>query len=194
LQRPEVEVKRMILFAALSSGALAATVLADAPKFSVGVPNHARGQAFPVAQILNGYGCTGGNRSPPLAWTHVPAGTKSFAVTMFDPDEKATPSGWWHWVVYDIPATATGLPENAGVEKSSTLPKGSIQGRTDLGNAAYHGPCPGAGETPHRYRITVYALSAPKLDVPAEASGAMVTYAAHDQTLATAVITVRHGR
>ena len=98
------------------------------------------------------------------------------------------------WVVYNVPGTTSRLPENAGAINSSELPTGAVQGRTDLGQDAYHGPCPGKGEPPHRYLITIYALSVEKLEVPAEASGAMVTWTAHDYTLAKATLIARWGR
>ena len=132
--------------------------------------------------------------SPPLQWTGAPAGTKSFVVTLFDPDEHGDPSGWWHWIVYDLPATADKLPKGAGAEHSSVLPPGTMQGRTDLGNDAYHGPCPDKGEPPHRYTFTVYALSVEKLDVPPDSSGAMVVSTASDHMLGKAVFIAHYGR
>jgi Raf kinase inhibitor-like YbhB/YbcL family protein len=167
---------------------------AEPTSFSVSSPDFGPERPIPGNHLLNQYGCTGLNRSPALQWLGAPSGTKSFAITMFDPDEHGTPSGWWHWVVYDIPKSATHLPENAGSERSSTLPLGSVQGRTDMAQDAYHGPCPGKGEPPHHYVITIYALSVEKLPVPPEASGAMVTWVAHDYTLAKAVVTARYGR
>jgi len=147
-----------------------------------------------ASHVLNGYGCTGKNRSPALEWRGAPTGTKSFAITMFDMDEHGSPSGWWHWVVYDLPATTSKLRENAGALETRELPAGAVQGRTDLGQDAYHGPCPGKGEPPHRYRVTIYALRIEKLPVPPEASGAMVTWTARDYLLAKATLTARWGR
>ncbi len=101
-----------------------------------------------------------------MRWSGAPKGTQSFVVTLFDMDEHNTPSGWWHWVVYDLPANATELPAGAGVVNSKTLPAAAHQGRTDLGTDAYHGPCPDKGDKPHRYVFTIYALKVPKLSVP----------------------------
>jgi Raf kinase inhibitor-like YbhB/YbcL family protein len=143
---------------------------------------------------LNGYGCTGGNLSPELEWSGAPAGTKSFVITMFDPDEHGTPSGWWHWVMYNIPATAKSIPQGAGVPKSTALPAGTLQGRTDLGSLSYDGPCPDVGDPAHHYTFTIYALKVDKLDVPADASGALVTYSVHAVSLGTAKLIGRHGR
>jgi Raf kinase inhibitor-like YbhB/YbcL family protein len=133
----------------------------------------------PDEYTANVFGCTGGNVSPALQWNGAPEGTKSFVVTLFDPDVRDTGSGWWHWVVYDLPAIVNSLPKGAGVEHSSILPAGTQQGRTDLGNDAYHGPCPDKGQPPHHYMFTIYALSVAKLDVPPAASGAIVTSTAN---------------
>jgi Raf kinase inhibitor-like YbhB/YbcL family protein len=168
----------------------------SAPKsnFVLSSPDAQLAAKVPEVYTANGFGCTGGNVSPPLQWTGAPAGTKSFVVTLFDPDEHSTPSGWWHWVVYNLPATVDKLPKGAGSEHSSILPTGTVQGRTDLGNDAYHGPCPDKGDRPHRYTFTVYALSVEKLDVPADSSGAMVVSTAKDSLLGKAVFIAHYGR
>ncbi len=149
---------------------------------------------FPAEYTLNGFGCTGANRSPPLRWSGAPKGTRSFVITLFDMDEHNTPSGWWHWVVYDLPASATELPAGAGVADSKTLPAMARQGRSDLGTAAYHGPCPDKGDEPHRYVFTIYALKVPKLSVPPDPSGAMVVYSLQENLLGKATLIVHHGR
>ncbi len=148
----------------------------------------------PEEYTANAFGCSGGNMSPPLEWSGTPAGTKSFVLTLFDPDEHGDPSGWWHWIVYNLPASTTSLPKGAGVERSTVLPSGTMQGRTDLGNDAYHGPCPDKGDPPHRYTFTIYALSVDKLDVPADSSGAMVVSTAKEHTIGKAVFVAHYGR
>ena len=164
------------------------------PKFVLSSPDSKLAAKVPEEYTANLFGCSGGNISPPLQWSGAPAGAKSFVLTLFDPDEHADPSGWWHWVVYDLPANVGSLPKGAGVEHSSVLPAGTMQGRTDLGNDAYHGPCPDKGDPPHRYRFTVYALSVDKLDVPPDSSGAMVVSTAKDHLIGKAVFIAHYGR
>jgi Raf kinase inhibitor-like YbhB/YbcL family protein len=185
---------RSELLALLASPLTAMVALAGAPGFSLTSPDFGPDRPIPQAHIFNEYGCTGQNRSPALAWRGAPRGTRSFALTMFDLDEHGSPSGWWHWVLYDVPASTSQLPENAGALNSHDLPRGAVQGRTDMSQDAYHGPCPDKGQPAHRYQITIYALSVDKLPVPPEASGAMVSYSAREYTLAKATLTARYGR
>jgi Raf kinase inhibitor-like YbhB/YbcL family protein len=149
---------------------------------------------MPLKYTASAFGCTGGNTSPALVWRNPPAGTKSFVLTLFDRDERSTPSGWWHWAVYDLPADARQLPLGAGAEKSTTLPAGALQGRTDLGNLAYHGPCPAKGDPPHRYTFTIYALKVDKLPVEPGAPSAMVVSTAQDSLLGKAVFVAHYAR
>jgi Raf kinase inhibitor-like YbhB/YbcL family protein len=142
-------------------------------------------------QVYNSFGCSGKNISPPLAWSGAPSATRSFALTMFDPD--APGAGWWHWVVYDIPASTPELPQSAG-DPGGKLPAGAVQGRTDFGISAYGGPCPPVGNKPHRYIFTIYALKVAKLDVPAGAHGAQVGSVINANKLASASFTALYGR
>src|SRR5438874_10652428 len=150
------------------------------------------GQRMPEAQVFNGMGYSGGNRSPHLAWEGAPEGTKSFVVTCHDPDAP-TGSGWWHWVVYNIPASVSSLPAGAGDPKKSLLPSGALQGRTDFGDPGYGGPCPPPGK-PHRYYVRVYALKVEKLEVPADATAAFVAFSVRMHALATAELMGTYGR
>ena len=187
--------KWAVIGAALLSLAAAVVGAAAAPeKLSLASTAFHNHEHIPAAHVLNAYGCAGKNISPPLQWSGVPPGTKSFALTVFDMDEHGTPSGWWHWVVYDIPANVTSLPAGAGIAHSSALPHGAILGRVDSGNISYDGPCPAAREPAHRYLFTLYALKVDKLPVPQEASGAMVTWTAHELTLAKATLIGLYGR
>ena len=140
-----------------------------------------------------GFGCEGGNKSPHLAWSGAPEGTKSFAVTCFDPDAP-TGSGFWHWVVVNIPASATELKLDAGNAKAGLLPKGALQTRTDFGAPGYGGPCPPKGDRAHRYVFTVYAVKVDKLDVPPNPTAAVVGFVTHYATLGKASFTARYGR
>jgi Raf kinase inhibitor-like YbhB/YbcL family protein len=124
---------------------------APTSKFVLSSPDAQLAVKVPEVCAANLFGCTGGEYVASAAVDRRPAGTKSFVVTLFDPDEHGDPSGWWHWIVYDLPATVDKLSKGAGVEHSSALPPGTMQGRTDLGNDAYHGPCPDKGDPPHRY-------------------------------------------
>lgn len=150
------------------------------------------GQAT-MEQVFNGFGCSGANKSPQLTWKNAPEGTKSFAVTMYDPDAP-TGSGWWHWVVFDIPASSTELPSGAGTSGMTGLPKGAVQSMTDFGSVGYGGPCPPPGHGPHRYIITVHALSTEKLGLDASAGAPMVGFNLSQHTLAKASILFYYGR
>ncbi len=129
-----------------------------------------------------GFGCTGGNQSPQLSWTDAPAGTKSFAVTCFDPDAP-TGSGFWHWVVVNIPANVSSLDADAGSMQSGKLPDGALQVRTDFSAPGYGGPCPPEGDHPHRYIFTVHAVKEEALPVTEDTSAAVVGFMLHFNTL-----------
>ena len=151
------------------------------------------GKPMLAEQVLDSFGCSGRNQSPDLRWTRAPSGTRSFAITLYDPDAP-TGSGWWHWVVIDIPATMSELVTGAGDPTGNLLPPGCRQGRTDFGPPGYGGPCPPLGDSPHHYRFTVYALDIDKLDVSEGASPAMIGFAMHRHILAKAVLAVTYRR
>ncbi len=156
--------------------------------FSLTSPDLADGGRMAETQLLNGFGCTGGNQSPALAWEHAPAGTKSFALTLYDPDAP-TGSGWWHWVVFDLPAATRSLPAGAGTADGAKLPVGATQSRTDFGTPGYGGACPPVGHGPHRYIIKVYALDVERLGASPDSSAALVGFLLGQHTLATARLT-----
>lgn len=149
----------------------------------------------PIAneQVFNSFGCSGGNISPELHWDNAPKGTKSFAVTVYDPDAP-TGSGWWHWIIFNIPGTVHTLPTNAGKPDGSAAVEGTIQSMTDFGHPGYGGPCPPAGDKPHRYIFTVYALKVDQLPLKKDASGAMVGFYLNQNALAKASLTPIYGR
>lgn len=153
---------------------------ATADDLALRSPDIAVGETMAERHVFNGFGCSGGNLSPALSWDGAPAATKSYAVTAYDPDAP-TGSGWWHWVVYNIPATSHSLERGAGA--IGATPHGASQGRTDFGSAGYGGPCPPPGHGRHRYQFTVYALDVERLDLPADASAALVGFHLHTHRL-----------
>ena len=142
-------------------------------------------------QVANAFGCSGGNLSPQLTWKNPPKGTKSYAVTVYDPDAP-TGSGWWHWVVWNIPASASSLP--AGIGHGASLPEGATEGRTDVGTPGYFGACPPMGDKPHRYQFKVHALKVEKLELPEDPMPALVGFTLKANSLGTASLTVKYSR
>ena len=138
-----------------------------------------------AAQVLNGFGCTGENRSPQLHWQNAPEGTKSFAVTVYDPDAP-TGSGWWHWLIFDIPKEINELKRDSGNRGGQIAPKGSIQSTTSFGTAGYGGACPPPGDPAHGYIFTVHALDVEKLGLKDGATPALVGFVIGQHTLAKA--------
>lgn len=132
-------------------------------------------QSFTNAQIFNQWGCTGDNLSPELSWSDVPQGTKSFALTMYDPDAP-TGSGWWHWVVVNLPANTRHLSADAGVIGGKDLPKGASMVTNDFGFKGFGGACPPIHSKPHKYQITLYALDTAHIALPENASPALAGY------------------
>ncbi len=133
-----------------------------------------------INQVFNGFGCTGKNISPELSWQDAPKGTKSFAVTVYDPDAP-TGSGWWHWIVFNIDKKTKNLVSDASTLKK--LPKQSVQSKTDFGAYEFGGACPPEGDKAHAYITTVYALDVEKLKLDKEASPALVGYMLNVHTI-----------
>ncbi len=143
-------------------------------------------------QEFSGFGCTGENISPELHWSDAPKGTKSFAVTVYDPDAP-TGSGWWHWVVFNIPASVTSLPADFG-NTAKQHPINAVQSITDFGKAGFGGACPPVGDRPHRYFFTVHALNVDHLDLDEKASPALVGYMLGMHTIAKSTLVSYYGR
>jgi Raf kinase inhibitor-like protein, YbhB/YbcL family len=156
-------------------------------------PDFADQATLPKAFVHHAMGAGGDNLSPALQWEGAPAGTRSFALTLYDPDAP-TGSGWWHWVVYDLPASTNGLPRGAGANGGAQLPQGAKQGRTDFGSQEYGGAAPPPGHGPHRYIFTLYALNVDKLDVPDDASAAYVGFMIHSAKLGEAKLVAKYER
>ena len=142
-------------------------------------------------QVADGFGCSGGNQSPQLSWKNPPAGTRSYAITVYDPDAP-TGSGWWHWQVWNIPATVHTLAANAAA--ADALPAGAVVGRGDNGAVAYFGACPPPGDKAHRYVFKVHALKVDKLDLPENPMPALVGFMLNANSLGSASLTARFGR
>ncbi len=141
-------------------------------------------------QVFNGFGCSGENISPELHWSDAPKETKSFALTVYDPDAP-TGSGWWHWVVFDIPKDAKSLPTGYGNKESKD---GTIQGMTDFGKSGFGGACPPVGDSAHRYIFTIHALDVEKLGADAKASAALVGFMLNQHTIAKSSLISYYGR
>lgn len=176
----------VILLACISCNALAAT-------FKLTSADVAANSTIKNKQVFNGFGCSGDNVSPALSWNGAPAGTQSFALTVYDPDAP-TGSGWWHWVVINIPANVTSLGAGAGATDGKLLPAGTQQIHTDFGMAGYGGPCPPPGDKPHRYIFTVYALKVAKIEVGADATAALAGFNINANKLGSATFTAFYGR
>ncbi len=146
------------------------------------------GAAIRAEYYWNNFGCTGGNVMPDLSWQNAPAGTKSFVVTLYDRDAP-TGSGFWHWVIYNIPAATRSLP--GGVD-GGPLPSGAVQGNTDLAKPGFFGPCPPVGRK-HHYVYTVHALKIEKLPVDATATAAFVGFNVWQNSLGKASFEVTAG-
>jgi Raf kinase inhibitor-like YbhB/YbcL family protein len=194
--------------AAIAAASLAVTLLAtvaaatDAPqsqapggtaaKLTLTSPQIGQGKTIAEEQVFNGFGCAGKNISPALTWSAAPPDTKSFALMVHDPDAPGS-SGFWHWIVYDIPADVTSLPADAGDPKKKLMPIAAVQGRTDFGTPGYGGPCPPPGK-PHHYHFRLYALKVSKLAVPADATAALIGFNVNANKLAEADLVGLYGR
>jgi len=176
------------LFAAFLGGEAA-----TAQTMTLTSPDIAPGAKIADEQVFSSFGCTGGNISPALSWSGAPQGTKSFALSVYDPDAP-TGSGFWHWVVFNISPDTTSLAKGAGDPKSDAAPKGAIEARTDFGAPGYGGPCPPKGDKPHHYIFTIFAVDVDKLDADENATAAVVGFNLHFHTLAKASLTALYGR
>ncbi|MDD2887271.1 MAG: YbhB/YbcL family Raf kinase inhibitor-like protein [Aliarcobacter sp.] len=169
----------------LSLGLCATFLLAD--NFTLS-SSDLQGQ-LTLKQVFNGFGCTGENISPELSWKDAPKGTKSFAITVYDPDAP-TGSGWWHWLAFDISKDKFTLPSGFGNSESKDI----IQSMTDFGKTGFGGACPPKGDKAHRYIFTVHALDIETIDLDKNANPALVGYYINAHSLAKASLISYYGR
>lgn len=180
-------------FIATALLSLSVSLPAIAEVFTLSSQDIATGQFMTKTHEFNGFGCTGEDLSPHLAWSNVPEGTKSFAITAYDPDAP-TGSGWWHWQVVNIAKEVSELPKGAGSAAGSAMPNGAVQIGNDYGVKAFGGACPPVGHGVHHYRFTVHALSVETLGLPADASGALAGYMINANTIASSTIEALYQR
>tara|TARA_B110000091_G_C13724270_1_gene436172 strand:+ start:448 stop:1005 length:558 start_codon:yes stop_codon:yes gene_type:complete len=174
---------------------LSLSISASAYAGSLTLSSHdiTQGEFMAKAQEFNGFGCSGDNVSPHLRWANAPQGTKSFAITAYDPDAP-TGSGWWHWQVVNIPKNVTEIATGAGGANTDLAVQGSQQINNDYGDRAFGGACPPSGHGVHHYRFTVHALSVEKLELPDDASGALAGYMINANSIESSTIEALYKR
>jgi Raf kinase inhibitor-like YbhB/YbcL family protein len=161
--------------------------LPEVPSFQVTSDDIRNGQPLSTAQVSGIMGAGGEDASPQLSWSGFPVGTKSFAVTVYDPDAP-TASGFWHWAVADIPVTTTSLPSGAGDDEGSGLPEGAVQFSNDAGTKRYIGAAPPKGHGVHHYYVVVHALDVDQLELSSDASPAYLGFNLFGHSLARAIL------
>ncbi len=184
-------------FLCLGAAAIAATFVVHpvtAASLTLNSADFKNDQTMPKALSYRGYGCTGDNVSPELRWYGAPPRTKSYALTVFDPDARRG-AGWWHWVIFNIPSSVRQLPRGAGDAQKATAPSPSQQGVSSFRSTGYGGPCPPPGDAPHHYVFTLYALDVGRIPgADATTSGEKLASLAQKNVLAKAQLTGRFGR
>ncbi len=159
---------------------------------SLHIESRRMGQTLALEQVYDGFDCGGKNVSPDVKWGKAPKNTKSYAVTMFDPD--APHGGWWHWLLFDIPVSVTSLPAGAGDPSDARFPRGAVTSKNDFGDLGYGGACPPKGDKAHRYILTVYALDVPTLGLKKDATPRQVKEAIDSHAVAKISLTSRYAR
>jgi Raf kinase inhibitor-like YbhB/YbcL family protein len=162
------------------------------PSFDLRSDDVTDGEMMTSSQVFNGFGMTGENISPSLSWSGFPAETASFAVTCFDPDAP-TGSGFWHWVLVDVPATVTSLAAGAGHANAAGLPAGALHLRNDYGSSDFGGAAPPAGDPPHRYVFAVHAVDVPSLELEPDTTPAVACFNLRFHAIARALLIPVYG-
>lgn len=163
-------------------------MLPEVPSFELSSHDVADGVMLSMPQVSGIFGAGGEDVSPQLSWSGFPAETQSFVVTCFDPDAP-TGSGFWHWTVYDVPASVTELATGAGSQDGAGLPAGAKQLKNDAGLPGYLGSAPPAGHGPHRYIFAVHAVGVESLPITEDVTPAICGFNMFGNTLARAVLT-----
>ncbi len=184
----------MIRHSLLLAASLALAAAAHAAEFKLTSPDIKPNGTIADEQVFNGFGCTGKNVSPALAWSGAPKDAKSFALLVHDPDAPTGGAGWWHWVVVNIPASVKELAKGAGKADGTALPAGAMQVNTDFGGPGWGGPCPPVGDKPHRYVFTIHALKVEKLDLPPNATASLAGFMVNANSIGKATLTGKYGR
>ena len=172
----------------LMTAALSSLVSMSSNAFELTSQDIQEGQKMPHAFEFNSFGCNGDNKSPQLEWADAPKGTKSYAITVYDPDAPSG-SGWWHWSAFNIPASVTSLAQGADLTKL-----GATELKSDYGSVGFGGFCPPKGDNMHRYQFTVWALPVEKLDLSADVSAALAGFTVRSMAIGKAMLVAPYNR